>query len=66
MEAIYSIKSIRESVLPYTINLDNPIPSSNINFVKKEPMELNIDNVLSNSFGFGGTNVSLMFSKFNG
>ena len=66
VEAIYSIKSIRESVLPYTINLDNPIPSSNINFVKKEPMELNIDNVLSNSFGFGGTNVSLMFSKFNG
>ena len=66
VEAIYSIKSIRENTMPYTINLDNPIPSSNINFVKNEPMRENVNNVLSNSFGFGGTNVSLIFSKFNG
>jgi len=66
VEAIFSIKSIRDSILPYTINLDNPIYSSNINFIKKEPTRLNVDNVLSNSFGFGGTNVSLIFSKFNG
>ena len=66
MEAIYSIKSIRENTMPYTINLDNPISSSNINFVKNEPMRENVNNVLSNSFGFGGTNVSLIFSKFNG
>ena len=66
VESIYSIKSIIENTLPYTINLDNPISSLNVNFVKKEPMELNVDNVLSNSFGFGGTNVSLIFSKFNG
>ena len=66
VESIYSIKSIIENTLPYTINLDNPIPSSNINFVKNEPMEVNVENVLSNSFGFGGTNVSLIFSKFNG
>ena len=52
--------------MPYTINLDNPIASSNINFIQKEPMEIDVDNVLSNSFGFGGTNVSLIFSKFNG
>ena len=66
VEAIYSIKSIRDNILPYTINLDNPITSSNINFILKEPMEVDVDNVLSNSFGFGGTNVSLIFSKFNG
>ena len=66
MEAIYSIKSIKEGILPYTINLDNPIPSSKIHFIQNEPIQSSIDNVLSNSFGFGGTNVSLMFSKFNG
>jgi len=66
VEAIYSIKSIREGILPYTINLDNPISSPNIHFIQEEPMELNVNNVLSNSFGFGGTNVSLIFSKFNG
>ena len=66
VEAIYSIKSIKDDILPYTINLDKPIPTSSINFLKNEPMELNVDNVLSNSFGFGGTNVSLIFSKFNG
>ena len=66
VEAIYSIKSIRDGILPYTINLDNSISTSSINFVRNNPMELNVDNVLSNSFGFGGTNVSLIFSKFNG
>ena len=66
VEAIYSIKAIAQSTLPYTINLDSPLPSSKINFLRKEPMELSIKNVLSNSFGFGGTNVSLIFSKFNG
>jgi 3-oxoacyl-[acyl-carrier-protein] synthase II len=66
VESIYSIKSIIENTLPCTINLDNPISVSNINFIKNEPMEINVNNVLSNSFGFGGTNVSLIFSKFNG
>ncbi len=66
VEAIYSIKSINESLLPCTINLDNPISSSKINFIQRGPMQIEVDNVLSNSFGFGGTNVSLMFSKFNG
>ena len=45
--------------------MSNP-DNSRINFPQNDPLELNIENVLSNSFGFGGTNVSLMFSKFNG
>ena len=66
VEAIYSIKSIIENKMPFTINLDQPIESSKVNFIRSKPLEMNIENVLSNSFGFGGTNVSLMFSKFNG
>ena len=66
VEAIYSIKSIIENKMPFTINLDQPIESSKVNFIRSKPLEMDIKNVLSNSFGFGGTNVSLMFSKFNG
>ncbi len=66
VEAIYSIKSIKEGIAPYTKNLESPLSSSKLNFINGEPKERNIDNVLSNSFGFGGTNVSLIFSKFNG
>ena len=66
VEAIYSIKSINENTIPCTKNLEKPIDNSRINFPQNDPLELNIENVLSNSFGFGGTNVSLMFSKFNG
>ena len=66
VEAIYSIKSIKDGIAPYTKNLESPLSSSKLNFINGEPKKRNIDNVLSNSFGFGGTNVSLIFSKFNG
>ena len=66
VEAIYSIFSLINNKLPYNLNLENEISSKKIKFIKKEPIQTNINNVISNSFGFGGTNVSLMFSKFNG
>ena len=65
VEAIYSILSITNNTLPYNLNLENEIPSKKVKFVKNEPLQTNINNVISNSFGFGGTNVSLMFSKFD-
>ena len=65
VEAIYSIKAINQNILPYTINLDSPLPSSKINFLRKEPMELSVNNVLSNSFGFGGTNATLIFKELD-
>ena len=65
VEAIYSIKSINDGILPFTKNLDHPISTSKINFIRNEPIEANVKNVLSNSFGFGGTNVSLIFSAFD-
>ena len=65
VEACYSIMSINNNVAPYNLNLENEIETKKINFIKSKPLEVEITNVLSNSFGFGGTNVSLVLSKFN-
>lgn len=63
VEAIFSILAIRDQVAPPTINLDNPEEGCDINLVPHVAQERKIDAVLSNSFGFGGTNGSLIFSK---
>ena len=63
VEAIFSILAIRDQVAPPTINLDNPEESCDINLVPHTAQERKIDIVLSNSFGFGGTNGSLLFRK---
>ena len=65
VEAIYSILSLINNIMPYNLNLENEIPSKKVKFIKKNPIKTNINNVISNSFGFGGTNVSLMFTKFD-
>ena len=65
VEAIYSILSLIKNTLPYNLNLDNEIPTKKIKFVKDQSIHFDTKNVLSNSFGFGGTNVSLMFTKFD-
>lgn len=63
VEAIYSILAIRDGVAPPTINLDNPSVETRINLAANTPVERKIDTVLSNSFGFGGTNASLLISR---
>jgi len=62
VEAIFSILAIRESAVPPTLNLDNPSPSCDIDLVPKEAKKRRVDYVLTNSFGFGGTNASLVFA----
>ena len=64
VEAIFSVLAIRDNVLPPTLNLDNPSVETNINLVPKQAQEKNVTAVLSNSFGFGGTNASLVFKAF--
>lgn len=63
VEAIFAILALRDQVAPPTINLDNPGEGCNLNYVPKIAQERAIHSVLSNSFGFGGTNGSLLFSK---
>jgi 3-oxoacyl-[acyl-carrier-protein] synthase II len=63
VEAIFSILAIRDRTAPPTINLDNPSVDTPIDLVPHKAREREIDNVLSNSFGFGGTNASLIFRR---
>jgi 3-oxoacyl-[acyl-carrier-protein] synthase II len=63
VEAIFSILALRDQVAPPTINLDKPGEGCNLNYVPNTAQERVIHSVLSNSFGFGGTNGSLLFSK---
>ena len=65
VEAAYSILCINNDQIPYNLNLENEIDTQNINFIKERSLQFNTDLVLSNSFGFGGTNVSLVIKKFD-
>ena len=62
VESIFSILAIRDGVVPPTLNLDSPSPSCDIDLVPKEAKERRVSYALSNSFGFGGTNASLIFA----
>jgi len=65
-EAIFSVLAIRDNIAPPTINLDNPARETAIDLVPHKARERQIDVALSNSFGFGGTNASLVFQRYNG
>ena len=61
VEAIFSILAIRDQVLPPTMNLDNPDPDCDLDYVPNTARDAKIKTAISNSFGFGGTNASLIF-----
>jgi 3-oxoacyl-[acyl-carrier-protein] synthase II len=63
VEAIFSVLAIRDQIAPPTINLDNPSVETPIDLVPHQARKRNIDVVLSNSFGFGGTNASLVLRR---
>ena len=65
VEAIFSVLAIKNQIIPATINLENSLEHNKIDIIKTEPKKEKITNVMSNSFGFGGTNVSLIFKNLN-
>ncbi len=65
VEAVFSALAIRDQVAPPTINLENQDPECDLDFVPHTAREMKIDIVLSNSFGFGGTNGTLVFRRLN-
>ena len=66
VEAIFSILAIRDQVAPPTINYDNPDPECDLDYVPNVARPMAIDVALSNSFGFGGTNGTVIFKRFTG
>jgi 3-oxoacyl-[acyl-carrier-protein] synthase II len=63
VEAIFSILAMRDQIAPPTINLENPDAGCNLDYVPNSARKMSIDAVLSNSFGFGGTNGTLVFRR---
>ena len=66
VEAIFSILALRDQVAPPTINYDTPDPDCDLDYVPNTARQMPIDIALSNSFGFGGTNGSVIFKRFTG
>ena len=63
IEAVFSVLALRDQVVPPTINLDNPGEGCDLDYVPGEARQSPLTHVMSNSFGFGGTNGTLVFSK---
>jgi 3-oxoacyl-[acyl-carrier-protein] synthase II len=64
LEAILTIRALETGIVPPTMNLENPDPACDLDYVPNQAREMPIRRALSNSFGFGGHNVSLIFGKY--
>jgi 3-oxoacyl-[acyl-carrier-protein] synthase II len=65
IEAIFTVLAVRDQVAPPTINLNEPDEGCDLNYVPNTPQKMEINHAMSNSFGFGGTNGTVVFSKLN-
>ena len=65
-EVIACIKAVETGIVPPTINLENPIPDCKIDFVPNEARKADITYAMSNAFGFGGQNSSVIVGKYTG
>jgi 3-oxoacyl-[acyl-carrier-protein] synthase II len=65
IEAVFSALALRDQAIPPTINLDNPDPQCDLDYVPHSARQAKLDVVMSNSFGFGGTNGTLIFKRYS-
>jgi 3-oxoacyl-[acyl-carrier-protein] synthase II len=65
IEAIFAIKALNEGIIPPTINIENQDPECDLDYVPNVSRKVELTTIMSNNFGFGGTNGSVIFKKFN-
>jgi 3-oxoacyl-[acyl-carrier-protein] synthase II len=65
IEAVFTALSLKHQIAPPTINLDNPDPECDLDYVPNTARDMKIEVAVSNSFGFGGTNGTLIFKRFS-
>jgi len=66
LEAGLAVLALRDQILPPTINYENPDPDCDLDYVPNQPRKAEVEHVLSNSFGFGGTNAALLLKRYTG
>jgi 3-oxoacyl-[acyl-carrier-protein] synthase II len=64
IEAVASIMAIHDSIVPPTINYENPDPDCDLNYIPNKAVKMNVDVAMSNSLGFGGHNATIVFKKY--
>ncbi len=65
IEAVFSVLALHEKILPATMNYEFPDPECDLDYIPNEPRQVEVEYVLSNSFGFGGTNACLIFKRYD-
>jgi 3-oxoacyl-(acyl-carrier-protein) synthase len=64
LEALFCVKAVQENVIPPTINYETPDPECDLDYVPNEKRAATLNHAMSNSFGFGGHNATLIFGKY--
>jgi len=65
VEAVFCVQALQSDMLPPTINYENPDPNCDLDYVPNQARPAHVDHIMSNSFGFGGHNATLIFSRYS-